>query len=75
MRALLPVLLAAAIPSSSAAAPSAPHIIMHVMDDWGRYDVGFRGNKEAVTPNMDALATSGVIFDRLYTHKYCSPSR
>jgi arylsulfatase B len=74
--ALLPlVLLLVPHPSAAARSGQPPHIVMHLMDDWGRYDVGFRGNAEAVTPNMDALATSGVVFDRSYTHKYCSPSR
>jgi arylsulfatase B len=67
-------LLAAAAAHASSSSPP-PNIILHLMDDWGRYDIGFRGNGEAVTPNMDALASEGVVFDRFYTHKYCSPSR
>ncbi len=55
-------LLVLALAPTAAAAP--PHVIMHLVDDWGRYDIGFRGNAEAVTPNMDALVAEGVAFDR-----------
>jgi hypothetical protein len=71
-----------AAPAAAAAAKGAgpsnatrPHIFMLLVDDWGHYDVGFRGNPEAVTPNMDALVAGGVLLDRFYAHKYCSPSR
>ena len=49
-------------------ASAAPHIIMHLVDDWGRNNIGFRGNPEIVSPNMDALAAGGIVFDRFYTH-------
>lgn len=39
-----------------------------LVDDWGWNNIGFRGNPEIVTPNMDALATEGVKMDRFYTH-------
>jgi len=37
--------------------------------------MGWRGNKEARTPNMDKLVADGVILDRHYVFKFCSPTR
>jgi arylsulfatase B len=55
--------------------PQPPHIVFLMVDDWGYADVGYRGNPEAVTPNIDGLVAKGVRLDRAYTFKYCSPSR
>jgi arylsulfatase A-like enzyme len=53
-----------------------PNVIVIVSDDQGWSDVGFNGCKEIPTPNLDALAKSGVIFESGYaSHPYCSPSR
>ena len=34
-----------------------PNIILIMSDDQGWYDVGFNGNNEIRTPNIDKLAT------------------
>jgi arylsulfatase len=53
-----------------------PNIVLIMSDDLGWYDVGFNGNTEVKTPNMDALAAKGVIFDRFYSASaVCSPTR
>ncbi|MEM9832177.1 MAG: sulfatase-like hydrolase/transferase [Bacteroidota bacterium] len=53
-----------------------PNIILIMSDDHGWYDVGFNGNTEIKTPNMDALAAKGVILDRFYSASaVCSPTR
>lgn len=55
---------------SSAAPPpvaTGPNIIFLFMDDM-RWDVaGFTGNKIITTPNLDSLATQGVIFETAFT--------
>ena len=59
------------------AAPPHPHIFMLLIDDFGWANIGYHNpnSTEVVTPNLDALAASGVILERHYVHKYCSPSR
>ena len=53
-----------------------PNIILIMADDLGWFDAGFNGNKEILTPNMDMLASKGVIFDRFYSASaVCSPTR
>lgn len=53
-----------------------PNILMIVGDDMGYADVGFQGCTDIPTPNLDALAASGVKFTNGYvTGPYCSPTR
>jgi hypothetical protein len=53
-----------------------PNILFIVGDDMGYADVGFHGCKDIPTPNMDALAASGVRFTSGYVSgPYCSPTR
>ena len=53
-----------------------PNIILIMTDDQGWYDVGFNGNNEIRTPNIDLLASFGIIFDRFYSASaVCSPTR
>ncbi|ELU02545.1 hypothetical protein CAPTEDRAFT_109345 [Capitella teleta] len=40
----------------------------------GYHDLGFR-NPDVITPNIDALATEGVIFTNNYVQSVCTPSR
>jgi len=53
-----------------------PNILIIVGDDMGYADVGFHGCKDIPTPNLDALAKSGVYFtDGYVSGPYCSPTR
>src|SRR5512136_682874 len=53
-----------------------PNILVIVGDDMGYADVGFHGCKDIPTPNLDALAASGVRFTSGYVSgPYCSPTR
>lgn len=70
--------LALALPftNANAADVKKPNILFIVGDDMGYSDVGFHGCKDIPTPNLDALAKSGVRFTSGYVSApYCSPSR
>ena len=60
----------------SSAAFAQPNIVFIFADDLGVGDVGAHGGKTINTPNIDALAANGVLFEQAYaTHPVCSPSR
>ncbi len=62
--------------NSSSQVKAKPNILFIVGDDFGYADVGFHGCKDIPTPNLDALAASGVRFtDGYVTGPYCSPTR
>lgn len=53
-----------------------PNIILVFIDDMGWADFSCFGNKEATTPNIDALAKDGIAFEQFYVNSpICSPSR
>ena len=54
--------------------PVKPNIVFVLVDDWGFAEVGFR-NPKIKSPNFDELAKSGLVLNRHYVYKYCSPSR
>jgi arylsulfatase len=70
---LLSLLLAAA-GGIHAAEPARPNILLILADDVGFSDLGCYGG-EIATPNLDALAASGLRFDQFYNSARCSPSR
>lgn len=59
-----------------AVSASRPNIIVILADDYGYADQGFNGCKDIPTPNLDALAKSGVrCSDGHVSGPYCSPTR
>lgn len=53
-----------------------PNIILVMADDQGWGDTGYNGHPFVKTPALDAMASEGVILDRLYAAApVCSPTR
>jgi len=65
---LLGAFLTAAEPSSR------PNIVLIMADDMGYSDIGCYGS-EIPTPNLDALAASGLRFSQFHNTARCSPTR
>ncbi|HSJ03799.1 MAG TPA: sulfatase [Verrucomicrobium sp.] len=62
--------------ATSVSAAERPNVLILLMDDLGRSDLGVDGTKFHETPHMDALANSGVRFTDFYSaHPVCSPTR
>ncbi len=52
-----------------------PNIVVLIADDLGVGDIGFSGGKDIPTPNLDRLATEGIIFRHGYATPMCAPTR
>src|SRR2546421_7414595 len=56
--------------------PQHPNIVVILADDLGYGDVAFNGCPDYATPNIDSIASNGVLCTNGYvTHPFCSPSR
>ena len=51
-----------------------PNVLLVMADDMGWSDLGSYGG-EIDTPNLDALARSGVMFTDFYAQSSCTPGR
>jgi len=71
----------AASPRPEAAAPASPrpdrpNVILAMTDDQGWGDTGYNGHPVLKTPTLDAIARSGLRFNRFYSGApVCSPTR
>lgn len=53
-----------------------PNIVLIFSDDAGYADFGFQGSEVMITPNLDKLASEGVVFSQAYvSDPTCGPSR
>jgi arylsulfatase A len=78
-RSLLMFVLAACgslllLPSMAAADTDQPNIVLIMADDLG-YECVSPGASDYDTPNLDALAASGMRFDNAFSNPICTPSR
>jgi arylsulfatase A-like enzyme len=72
-RAIVLLMILAGIASGASARPNVLFIACDDMNDW----VGFLGgHPDTLTPNMDRLASRGIVFERAYcASPICGPSR
>eukprot|EP00937_MAST-01D_sp_MAST-1D-sp2_P007223 g7223.t1 len=69
-------LLAAAVTCAAGAKPTKTNFMILFVDDMGFGDLGSFGAPTTSTPNIDALAASGMRFTQWYSaHPICTPSR
>ena len=78
--ALLLIVLAAACASpvgeGEPATPAPPHVVLILADDLGYADLGFTGCEDIATPEIDRLASEGVVCtDAHVSASVCAPSR
>jgi len=52
-----------------------PNVLIFLTDDQGTLDARCYGSNDLYTPNIDALAATGVRFTQAYAHTVCCPSR
>jgi arylsulfatase A-like enzyme len=65
----------AVVARDSTAAPQRPNVIFILLDNVGQEWFGCYGSEEGCTPNIDALAKTGVRVQHCYTPPVCGPSR
>jgi len=73
-RFLAAVMLSFVAVPAVAAEPAKPNIVLILADDLGWSDIGCYGG-EIKTPNLDALAKSGLRFTQFYNGTRCCPTR
>ncbi len=57
-------------------APDSPNIVVFIADDWSWQHAGAYGDAVVRTPNIDRLASEGLLFEHAYVSSpSCTPSR
>jgi arylsulfatase A-like enzyme len=74
---LLAALLALSVAGAARPAPQQPpNIVLILVDDLGWRDVGYMGSVYYETPNIDRLASRGMVFTNAYANApNCAPTR
>jgi arylsulfatase A-like enzyme len=73
---MLTILFLSTLFSLSLQAEKKLNFLFFLVDDLGKMDIGIEGSSFYETPNIDALASSGMRFENGYaTCQVCSPSR
>lgn len=67
--------LAAVLARGESAAKRKPNILFILADDMGYHSLGATGQKVIQTPNLDRLASRGMMMTNFYAAQLCSPSR
>ena len=75
-RAVLALVFVFSVFTPSGHAGEKPNVIFVMADDMGWGQTGYRGHPLLKTPNLDAMASNGLRFDRFYAGgPVCSPTR
>src|SRR5215469_13622294 len=61
------------LPALAAAAPKQPNVILITLDTVRADRMDFLGSKRGLTPELDALAAQGVVFERAYSQAPITP--
>ena len=60
-------------PALAAAATNKPNVILITLDTVRADRMGFLGSKQGLTPQLDALASQGVVFEHAYSQAPITP--
>ena len=52
-----------------------PNILFILLDDCGWNDVGYNNGSDVLTPNIDRLASNGLILNEYYAQRQCTMTR
>ena len=66
-------LLVLGVLSSHVDAAESPNIILMMTDDHGWGDVGFNGNTDIITPNLDRVCQQGARLHYFFAAAQCTP--
>ena len=62
--------------SAASAADKRPNIVYIMVDELGYFEPGFMGNRNIQTPNIDKIASAGMVFKNLFAGgSVCAPTR